>query len=72
LKVKIEAHELIECYWSTKLVDVHEEDDRVLATVQDGNTGSRRLVEAEFLIGCDGGGSVVRRKLGLGLTGGSL
>ncbi|KAF2101152.1 monooxygenase [Rhizodiscina lignyota] len=72
LKVKIEANELIESHWSTKLVDVQEEAGKVFATVQEGATGSTRTIEAQYLIGCDGGGSITRKKMGLGLTGGPL
>jgi 2-polyprenyl-6-methoxyphenol hydroxylase-like FAD-dependent oxidoreductase len=72
LKVKIEEHELIESHWCTKLVDVSAKDDRTVATVQDMTTGSLREIESRYLLGCDGGGSVVRRKLNLGLTGGPL
>ncbi len=72
LKVKIEANELIESHWNTKLVDVQEGADKVIATIQDGATGSTREIEAEYLIGCDGGGSITRKKMELGLTGGPL
>lgn len=71
LKTKIEEDGHIESYWSTKLVDVDEQADRIIATVQN-KTGSTRTIEAQYLIGCDGGGSVVRKKMALGLTGGPL
>jgi 2-polyprenyl-6-methoxyphenol hydroxylase-like FAD-dependent oxidoreductase len=72
LKVKIEAHELIESHWGTKLVEVSEREGRVIATVDDMKTGQVREIETRYLLGCDGGGSLVRRKLELGLTGSPL
>jgi 2-polyprenyl-6-methoxyphenol hydroxylase-like FAD-dependent oxidoreductase len=72
LKIKIEEHELIESHWSTKLVDVSEKEDRIVATVQDMKTGLLREIESQYLLGCDGGGSIIRKKLNLGLTGGPL
>jgi FAD-dependent monooxygenase len=72
LKTKIEDHPLIESHWNTKLSDFEEESKGVVASLENTKTGSSRVVKAQYLIGCDGGGSRVRRKLGLGLTGGPL
>ena len=72
LKTKIDVHPLIESSWSVKLSDFKEGADGVSATLEDTKTGSSRVVKAQYLIGCDGGGSRVRRTLGLGLTGGTL
>lgn len=43
--------------------------DGVSLTVRDRRTGSRRVVDAKFLLGCDGGRSLVRRELGIRLRG---
>ncbi|WBQ07125.1 FAD-dependent monooxygenase [Kribbella sp. CA-293567] len=49
---------------STALVSFHQEDDRVVAQL---STGER--VEADFLVGADGGKSVVRKQLGIAFEG---
>jgi 2-polyprenyl-6-methoxyphenol hydroxylase-like FAD-dependent oxidoreductase len=72
MKTKVDANDLISCHWNTKLVDVLEDEKGVTATVQDVPTGSTREVRAQYLIGCDGGGSITRKKLNLGLTGGPM
>lgn len=72
LKKKIDANSLISGHWNTKLVDVQEKENGVIATVEDMLTGSRREIEANYLVGCDGGGSMTRRKLNLGLSGGPV
>jgi 2-polyprenyl-6-methoxyphenol hydroxylase-like FAD-dependent oxidoreductase len=45
--------------WGTELVDLTVEDDQVMARVADGE-GERRL-QAQWLVGCDGAHSRVRR-----------
>lgn len=49
---------------STELVDVHEEADHVAVALSDGST-----MRARFLVGCDGGRSVVRRSAGIDFPG---
>ncbi len=44
-----------------------EEADGVTATVVSGETGERRTVRSAYLVGCDGAGSRVRRRLGIGI-----
>ncbi len=56
----------------TELLDFVEHDDRVTATIRDVNTGAVEAVEAQFLVGCDGAGSLVRDKLGVSMTGNSV
>src|SRR5207248_374318 len=43
-----------------------EDDDRgVRVTVTDEGAGERRVVEAEYVVGCDGARSMVREHLGI-------
>lgn len=51
----------------TELVSFRDEDDRVVAKLiqADGPT----TIEAEWLVGCDGGHSTVRRQAGIGFVG---
>ena len=44
----------------------------VIATVSDPATGEREEIAADYLVGCDGAGSAVRRALGISLTGHGL
>ena len=69
LKGIVDKIPLIDGQWNTKHVDVQEESDRVLATLEDQETKQVRIVEAQYLVGCDGGGSVTRKMTGMGLTG---
>jgi 2-polyprenyl-6-methoxyphenol hydroxylase-like FAD-dependent oxidoreductase len=48
---------------------LEESDSRVIATVIDAATGAREEIEADYVIGCDGAGSAVRRALGIALLG---
>jgi NADPH-dependent dioxygenase len=54
--------------WGIRLIDFEQDGDRVRATLRHP-TGDREIVEADYLVGCDGGHSTVRRKLGLQLIG---
>jgi 2-polyprenyl-6-methoxyphenol hydroxylase-like FAD-dependent oxidoreductase len=52
-----------------RLIAFEERADMVLATVEDLASGERHLVEAAYLVGCDGGASAVRTKLGITMSG---
>ncbi len=56
----------------TELVDFSERDDCVRATIRDIQTGKTQSVEAQYMIGCDGAGSMVREKLGITMTGNTV
>lgn len=47
-----------------------QDDDGVTADVVEVATGRQRRVRAQYLVGCDGGASAVRRAAGIGLEGG--
>lgn len=49
-----------------------ENDAGLVATVTDTASGARETIAADYLVGCDGAGSAVRRALGIGLTGQGL
>ena len=46
-----------------------EEDGRVVVHVTNVETGEQSTISASYLVGCDGAGSVVRRQLGIAMTG---
>jgi 2-polyprenyl-6-methoxyphenol hydroxylase-like FAD-dependent oxidoreductase len=54
---------------NTELIDFEEKPDRVLATVRDTLSGETRAIEADYMIGADGGASAVRERLGIGMSG---
>lgn len=49
----------------TRLVSVDQRPDGVRAELESVETGQRRTVHADWLVGCDGTRSTVRRQLGL-------
>lgn len=50
-----------------ELLDLTQDADSVIATVQDGQV--RRQLRTEYLVGCDGGRSLVRKLLGVPFPG---
>ncbi|MDF8334904.1 FAD-dependent monooxygenase [Novosphingobium cyanobacteriorum] len=59
-------------FHSTELVDFEETDSGVLATVRNLVSGETWQVRADYMLGCDGGASPVRTKLGITLSGNAL
>jgi 2-polyprenyl-6-methoxyphenol hydroxylase-like FAD-dependent oxidoreductase len=53
----------------TELVDFTERDSRVAARVIDHATGASEIIDADYMIACDGAGGPIRDKLGIGLSG---
>ncbi len=53
----------------TELVGFEAKPDRVIATVRDNLSGATRTIEAEYMVGTDGGASMVREQLGIGMSG---
>ncbi len=62
----------VDLRYFTELVDFTERDDRVAATIRDVKTGKTEEVECQYLVGCDGAGSIVREKLGITMTGNAV
>jgi 2-polyprenyl-6-methoxyphenol hydroxylase-like FAD-dependent oxidoreductase len=52
-----------------KVLGFTQSDDGVVTEAQDLDTGEKLLIESEYLIGCDGGHSEIRRQIGAKLTG---
>lgn len=55
--------------YNTELVSFVEHEDGVTATVRDVLSGATREIEAQFLVGTDGGASSVRQGLGIQMAG---
>jgi 2-polyprenyl-6-methoxyphenol hydroxylase-like FAD-dependent oxidoreductase len=59
----------VELRYRTRLVSFTQHDGGVTAEVENAQTGERRHVRAGYLVGCDGGRSLVRETLGVGMVG---
>jgi 2-polyprenyl-6-methoxyphenol hydroxylase-like FAD-dependent oxidoreductase len=55
--------------YHTRLVSFEESASGVTAKVINGVTGGEERLEADYLVGCDGAASLVRRTLGIELVG---
>ncbi len=55
--------------YGTELVRFEEHADGVRATVKDLASGTESQIDADYLVGTDGGASVVRQALGIKMTG---
>ena len=52
-----------------RLVDFDDDGTKVTCTIEQIATGRTEMVDAQFLVGCDGGRSTVRRGLGISYEG---
>ena len=59
----------IQALYGWALEDFDERDDGVRLTIRRPSDGVTREVHTRWLVGCDGGRSVVRERLGIGLSG---
>jgi hypothetical protein len=55
--------------YGTRLVGFTQDGDSVIAEVEDVTSGARETIRAAYLAGCDGGRSLVRDILGVGMVG---
>lgn len=69
LRDSIVGHPLVEAHWGVAFEDFTQDGDGVTCTLRTIATGETETVRCDFLAGCDGGNSIVRDKLGIGLSG---
>jgi 2-polyprenyl-6-methoxyphenol hydroxylase-like FAD-dependent oxidoreductase len=69
LQQHVKALPTVTLRYGTALESFRQTDQRVLADVLETQTGRRHIIEADYLVGCDGGKSTVRRELGVQLEG---
>ena len=69
LQAAILNHPLVDARWGVAFEDFQQDADGVTATLRTVETGATEQVRCDFLAGCDGGSSIVRDKLGIGLEG---
>ncbi len=55
--------------YRTRLVSFTQNTDRVVATVENAETGAREEINARYIVGCDGARSLVRETLGIAMLG---
>jgi 2-polyprenyl-6-methoxyphenol hydroxylase-like FAD-dependent oxidoreductase len=60
---------LIEARWGVAFEDFVQDEAGVTCTLRVMETGATETVRCDLLAGCDGGSSIVRDKLGIGLDG---
>ena len=53
----------------TRFAGFHQDEEKVVAEVQDLESGTVREITADYLVGCDGYSSTVRRLLGIEMRG---
>lgn len=70
LKAAIDAHPLIDVRFNTTFERIVKNDEAgVVVEVHDNGADETYEIECQYLAGCDGGGSRVRRQLGIELDG---
>ena len=55
--------------YRTRLVSFTQNADQVTAVVENAETGAREEISARYIVGCDGGRSLVRETLGITMRG---
>lgn len=60
---------LVDIQYHTELLSFEDRGGQVFATLRDTLTGEIRAIEADYLVGCDGGASRIRQGLGIGMSG---
>jgi 2-polyprenyl-6-methoxyphenol hydroxylase-like FAD-dependent oxidoreductase len=55
----------VEVRYETSLENFRQDSDKVVADIVDKKTGHHESIEADYLVGCDGGKSNTRRALGI-------
>ncbi len=69
LRKHVAECESVKAWYGWQLLDFEEQAQHVVAQVRHAETGQQRAVRCQWLVGCDGGRSVVREKLGYKLEG---
>jgi 2-polyprenyl-6-methoxyphenol hydroxylase-like FAD-dependent oxidoreductase len=62
----------VDLRYRTRVESFRQDAAKVAATVVDSQTGDDAVIEADYLVGCDGGRSTVRHQLGIRMEGNFL
>jgi 2-polyprenyl-6-methoxyphenol hydroxylase-like FAD-dependent oxidoreductase len=68
LQRAVRAAPMVEARWSVELQDLSQDQDGVIATLRTVD-GATEKVRCRYLVGCDGGASQVRDRIGIRLEG---
>ncbi|KAJ3532399.1 hypothetical protein NM208_g8453 [Fusarium decemcellulare] len=71
LRPVIERIDNIDLRYDTTFESLEEQDDHVVSYLSEGN-GNKLIVTSQYVVGCDGAGSRVRRNIGATLSGGPV
>jgi 2-polyprenyl-6-methoxyphenol hydroxylase-like FAD-dependent oxidoreductase len=63
------SQERVTLRYRTRLVSFVQNSDRVIATVENAETGALEEIPARYIVGCDGARSLVRETLGIRMLG---
>ncbi|HLG48081.1 MAG TPA: FAD-dependent monooxygenase [Reyranella sp.] len=69
LRDAIVGDPLVDARWGVAFEDFEQDAAGVTCTLRVVETGATETVRCDYLAGCDGGSSIVRDKLGIGLSG---
>ena len=69
LKAKADTLSSVDMRFGWKLTGFDDRGDDVAATIENTATAETREITARYLVGCDGGNSLVRKSLGIELEG---
>lgn len=72
LKRIIQQESGICSYWGLKFESLVEYEDSVESVLSDSSTGTSLKVRSQYVVGCDGAGSRVRRSIDKRLIGGPV
>jgi 2-polyprenyl-6-methoxyphenol hydroxylase-like FAD-dependent oxidoreductase len=65
LRRRVRDFEQVDCLFGWSAERIEQDEGRAEVTIVEEGGGGRRLVEAEYLVGCDGARSMVRDSLGI-------
>lgn len=71
MKDKCLQQKSIDAHWGLKFVNATEDSEGVTSNLID-HEGRKHVVRSQYLLGCDGGGSLVRKSAGIRMIGGPL
>ena len=69
LKAELDQKDLVDMRFGWRMISFEAGDDSVTAEIENLKTGEIESVECSYLVGCDGGQSSVRKKLGIEYNG---
>lgn len=65
----VRASPRIQLFLGTEVEEVSQDEQGVTVWARDGATGEERIFRADYLVGCDGGSSLVRKTMGAAFEG---